>query len=115
LANPQKNLEAIAEQYRALEKQAQERTAAGGLLLDDLRTLLNAGQARQTAIDERLKTVGVEGQRWSAYYAARQARAQIECSLVNPAAAVAPPPVPRSAPPVTSPATPRPAPPAKKQ
>jgi hypothetical protein len=115
LANPQKNLEAIAEQDRSLEKQAQERTAAGGQLLDDLRTLLNTSQARQAAIDARLKTVGVEGQRWSAYYAARTARAQVECSLVNPAAAAAPSAIPRPSPPVAPPATPRPAAPAKKQ
>jgi hypothetical protein len=101
LANPRKDLEAIAEDYRSLEKQAQERAAVGGRLLDDLRELLKTSQARQAAIDERLKTVGAEGQRWSAYYAARHARAQIECSLVNPTAATAP--------------VPRPAPPAKKQ
>lgn len=98
LAAPQKDLEAIEEEYRLLEKQAQERAAGGGQLLDDLRELLKASRARQAAIDERLKTVGVEGQRWSAYYAARQARAQVECALVNPGAAVAPPAVPRPAP-----------------
>jgi len=111
LANPQKDLEAIAEQYRLLDKQAQERAAGGGRLLDDLRELLKTSQARQAAIEERLKTVSAEGQRWSAYYAARQSRAQVECALVNPAAVVAPPAVPRPAPP----AVPRPAPPAKKQ
>lgn len=99
LAAPQKDLEAIEEEYRLLEKQAQERAAGGGQMLDDLRELLKAGQARQAAIDERLKTVGAEAQRWSAYYAARQARAQVECALVNPGAAVAPPAVPRPAPP----------------
>ena len=99
LANPQKDLEAIAEQYRSLEKQAQERAAAHGRLVDNLRELLNTSQARQVAIDERVRTVSVEGQRWSAYYAARQARAQVECSLVNPAAAPAQPAVPRPAPP----------------
>ena len=98
LANPQKNLEAIAEQYRLLEKQAQERAAGGARLIDDLRELSNTSQARQAAIDERLRTVGVEGQRWSAYYAARQARAQTECSLINPAAAFGPSAVPRPAP-----------------
>ena len=98
LVNPRKDLETIAEQYRLLEKQAQERAAAHGRLIDDLRDLQNTSQARQAAIDERLKTVSAEGQRWSAYYAARQARAQVECALVNPAAAAAPPAVPRPAP-----------------
>ena len=111
LANPQKDLEAIAEQYRLLEKQAQDRVAAHGRLIDDLRELLNTGQTRQAAIDERLRTVGVEGQRWSAYYAARQARAQTECFLINPAAAAGQPAGPRPAPA----AVPRPAPQGKKQ
>jgi hypothetical protein len=99
LANPRKELEAIAERYRLVEKQAQERAAAHGRLVDDLRELLNASQARQTAIDERQKTIAVEGQRWNAYYAARQARAQVECALINPAAATAPSAVPRPTPP----------------
>jgi vacuolar-type H+-ATPase subunit I/STV1 len=99
LANPQKDLQAIAEQYRSLEKQSQERTASRGRLVEDLRDLLKASQARQAAIDERLKTVSVEGQRWSAYYTARQARAQVECALVNPGAAAPPPAIPRPAPP----------------
>jgi hypothetical protein len=99
LANPQKDLQAIAEQYRLLEKQSQERGASRGQLVDDLRDLLNASQVRQAAIDERLNAVSVEGQRWSAYYTARQARAQVECALVNPAAAAAPLAVPRPAPP----------------
>jgi hypothetical protein len=99
LANPQKDLQVIGEQYRLLEKQAQERAAAHGRLVEDLRELLNTSQARQAAIAERLRTVGVEGQRWSGYYAARQARAQTECSLINPAAAASQSAVPRPAPP----------------
>lgn len=98
LANPQKDLGAIAEQYRLFQMQAQERAAAHGGLVDDLRELLNASETRQTAIDERQKTISVEAQRWSVYYAARLARAQVECALINPAAA-APPAVPRPAPP----------------
>jgi hypothetical protein len=98
MANPQKILEDIAGQYRLLEKQAQERAAAEGRLRDDLRELLNASQARQAAIDQRMKTVAAEGQRWSAYYVARQARAQVECSLINPAAAAGPAAVPRPTP-----------------
>lgn len=98
LASPQKDLEGIAEQYRLLEKQANERAASEGRLIDDLRELLKASQARQAAIDDRLKTVGAEGQRWSAYYTARQARAQVECYLVNPGAAAAQVSLPRPAP-----------------
>jgi len=102
LASPQKSLESLVETDRLLAGQAQERETNGGLLLDNLRDLLKASQARQSAIDEQLKAVSAEGQRWSAYYAARQARAQIECVIINPAAAPAPPAA-RPAPPIVRP------------
>ena len=105
LANPQKSLESLTGTDRVLAGQAQERETKGGLLLDDLRDLLKAAQARQSAIDEQLKAVSAEGQRWSAYYAARQARAQIECFIINPAAATAPPAA-RPAPPAVRPLPP---------
>jgi membrane-bound lytic murein transglycosylase len=90
LSNPQKSLESIAENEQVLQRRAQERETSASQLLGDLRTLVQAGQARQSAIDDQTKSVSAEGQRWSAYYAARQARAQIECLLVNPAAAARP-------------------------
>jgi len=109
LAGPQKSLESLAGTDQLLAAQAQERATDGGLLLADLRELLKSTQARQSALDEQLKSVSAEGQRWSAYYAARQARAQVECFIINPAAAAAPPaarpapPVVRPLPPVTKP------------
>jgi len=109
LANPQKSLESLSETARLLAGQSQEREANGGLLLDDLRDLLQASRARQSAIDAQLKSVSAEGQRWSAYYAARQARAQMECVLINPASATTPPAA-RPAPPIV-----RPLPPGAKQ
>ena len=108
LASPQKSLESIAGTDRLLAGQAQERETNGSQLVDDLRDLLKAAQARQSDLDEQLKSVSAEGQRWSAYYAARQARAQIECFIINPAAA-APQPA-RPAPPTV-----RPLPPGTKQ
>jgi hypothetical protein len=105
LANPQKSLESLVETGRVLAGQAQERETNAGLLVDDLRDGLKASQTRQSAIDEQLKSVSAEGQRWSAYYAARQARAQIECSIINPAAATAPPAA-RPAPPAVRPLPP---------
>ena len=105
LANPQKSLESLAERNQVLAGQAGERETNGDLLVDELRNLLKAGQARQSAIDGQLKSVSAEGQRWSAYYAARQARAQIECVIINPAAATAPPAA-RPAPPAVRPLPP---------
>jgi len=90
LADPQKNLDALVQDYRTLAAQAQERETSGAQLLVDLRALLKASQERQSAIEEHMKAIGAEAQRWSGYYAARQARAQIECSITNPGAGPAP-------------------------
>jgi hypothetical protein len=109
LSNPVKSLESLAETDRVLEAQAQERATNGGLLVNDLRDLLKASQSRESAIDEQLKSVSAEGQRWSAYYAARQARGQIECVIINPAAATAAPAA-RPAPPTVRPLPPGPKP-----
>ncbi len=100
LAAPQKNLEAIAQIYRVIEAQSSERANGTGQLAGDLRELLKAGQARQATIENQLKAAGAEGQLWSAYYAAREARAQVECSITSPAQAPlrATPPAPRKAP-----------------
>ena len=100
LAAPQKNLEAIAQIYRVIEAQSSERANGTGQLAGDLRELLKASQARQATIENQLKAAGAEGQLWSAYYAAREARAQIECSITSPAQAPprAAPPAPRKAP-----------------
>jgi hypothetical protein len=102
LAAPQKHLQNIVEQYRSAEKQVQARALVSDSLLADLRELLNAGQTRQAAIEERLKAAIAEGQRWNYYYAARLARTQVECFLINPAGGAVP-------------AAPRPAPQGKKQ
>ena len=97
LAAPQKSLEAIAQMYRVLETQSEERSSSMGQLVSDLRELLKASQARQAAIEGQLKALGAEGQLWSAYYTARQARAQVECSITSPAQAPLRP-VPRKIP-----------------
>jgi hypothetical protein len=91
--------------YRTLEGQSQQRETSAGQLVDNLRELLKTSQARQTAIEDQMKAISTEGQRWSAYYATRQARAQIECSITNPAAAR----------PLPAPPAPRPVPQGKKQ
>jgi hypothetical protein len=87
LAVPQKGLEAVAQMYRVLEAQSEERANNVGQLVSELRELLKASQARQAAIEDQLVAIGTEGQLWSAYYTARQARAQVECSITSPAQA----------------------------
>src|ERR1051325_10777483 len=94
LAAPQKTLEAIAQTYAVLQTQSEERETGFMQLIADLREFLKASQARQAAIEDELKSIGSEGQLWSAYYSARQARAQIECSMISPDTAAPPRPLP---------------------
>jgi len=49
-----------------------------------LTNLLEARQARQRAIEAQLATLVLETSRWGDYYAARLARAQMECDITNP-------------------------------
>ena len=84
LAAPQKSLEAVTQMYRVLEAQSAERANSMGQLVSGLRELLMASEARQATIEDQLKAVGTEGQLWSAYYTARQARAEVECSITSP-------------------------------
>jgi hypothetical protein len=50
-------------------------------------------QTGQTAIENAMKALAVEGLRWSGYYASRKAWAQTECTITNPVGAVPAAPV----------------------
>jgi chromosome segregation ATPase len=91
LAGAQKMLDAIAQSTQQMMSRAQDQQTTAAQLTDELRNLLKASQDRQTAIDQQLKSINTEGTRWSAYYVAREARAQTECAITNPAAAPARP------------------------
>jgi hypothetical protein len=58
-----------------------------------LRDLAAAYQARQSSLENELGALSAESARWSAYYAARLARTQVECSITNAAGAPKRPPV----------------------
>ena len=90
LAAAQKALDGLAQSSARAAAQAGEREKSAGLRDQELRDLLNATQARQTAIDNAMKALAAEGSRWSAYYAARQARAQTECAITNQGASPQP-------------------------
>jgi hypothetical protein len=98
LAGAQRSLTATAQAMRQIETQIQERETTGDQLVGELRDLLVASQARQSAIEAQLKLISNEGLRWSAYYAARLSRAQIECAVTNGGAAGAAEPAPASPP-----------------
>ena len=66
---------------------------AQDVVASSLRDLAAAYQARQSALENELSALRAETTRWSAYYAARLARTQVECSITNAAGAPKRPPV----------------------
>ena len=85
-------LDRIARASQQAAGQAREREAAAGRLLTALRENIAASQARQLALEDAIKTLTEESQRWRAYYAARAARAQTECAITERSAAPGPAP-----------------------
>lgn len=94
LAAAQKALDGLAQSSARAAAQSAERGQSAERLSQELRDLLAAAQARQTAIDNAMKAVAAEGLRWSGYYLSRLARAQTECIITNPNGA--PPAAPRT-------------------
>jgi hypothetical protein len=94
LAAAQKALDGLAQSSARAAAQAADRGQSAERLGQELRELLAASQARQTAIENAMKALAAEGLRWSGYYSSRQARAQTECTITNPGGA--PPAAPRT-------------------
>jgi len=84
LGEAQKTLDGIAATARAMAARTTERESGAAAISTDLRALLEAGQVEQTVIDAELKSLAAEGARWNLYYAARDQRAQTECTITNP-------------------------------
>ena len=90
LGDPQKTLQQI--QSLAAQRAA---LAQGGLdrqesFLASVRSLVTVLQARESALKDAQVAYEAERARWNAYYAARLARAQTECSITRAPAAAAP-------------------------
>jgi hypothetical protein len=77
-------------------------------LLPALARLVQAYEAREVALADAIKAFDAERTRWNAYYAARLARAQLECSVTNPAPAAAKPKLAAPKPAAPKPAKPKP-------
>jgi len=90
LSAAQKALEGLAQSSARMAALSAERGQSTERLGQELRDLLAATQARQTAIENAMKALAAEGLRWSGYYSSRGARAQTECTITNPGGAVAP-------------------------
>jgi len=97
LAAAKQALDGIAQSSQQSVVQAGRRETEALLLLSDARDALNSAEARQSSIDDAVRSLMEENQRWRLYYAARAVRAQTECNItkqVTPAPAK-PRPVPR--------------------
>lgn len=84
LATAARVLNGISQNTAAAAKQTVTREEASAKLDASLKDLIKATQARQTAIENEVKALGTENDRWTAYYAARIMRAQMECSITGP-------------------------------
>lgn len=94
LANAARALTGVSQNAAAATRQAATREDASANLDTNLKELITAVESRQTAIENELKALTTENTRWTAYYAARITRAQLECSITGAAADPAPAPRP---------------------
>jgi hypothetical protein len=85
LANAERVLNGISQSAAAATKQASAREDASAKLDPSLNELIAATESRQAAIENERKALATENGRWSAYYAARITRAQMECSITGAA------------------------------
>jgi hypothetical protein len=83
LEGPQKLLTEIAAMVRERATVAEQRTISADAAVALLRELVAKFEARDTALREEFAASEAERARWSGYYAARRARAQIECSITQ--------------------------------
>jgi hypothetical protein len=96
LAAAARLLNGISQNMAAAVKQGVTREQASIKLDGDLNEWITASQARQAAIEDELKALAAENTRYTAFYAARITRAQLECSLTGAAGNADPPPAPRT-------------------
>jgi chromosome segregation ATPase len=78
-------LSAIAKAQTDAAQQAADREDAAMQWKAALAEMIRASEARQAAVENEIKALAAESARWNAYYAARIARAQMECSLTGSA------------------------------
>ncbi len=84
LEEARKILESIAEMVRQRGPRAEEQATGNDLLGGALLDLGASLKTRRTVLENELRSLDAEIPRWHEYYAARLARAQAECALINP-------------------------------
>lgn len=80
---PQKLLAQIAAMIHQRAAAADQQAGAADAAVALLRDLVAKFEARDAALREEFAASEAERARWNGYYAARQARAQIECSITQ--------------------------------
>ncbi len=83
LLGAQQSLSAVAQMVRQRVAGSAQQTARNTALVEALRELYAACEARKGAIQKELTTLTAESTRWSDYYTARIARSATECSITN--------------------------------
>ena len=83
LEDPQKLLEQIAAMIRQRAAAAEQQAGAADAAVALLRDLVAKFDARDAALRDEFAAFEAERARWNGYYAARLARAQIECSITQ--------------------------------
>jgi hypothetical protein len=83
LGAPKDALQEIRSELRKRADLAQAEIASQDLLAPTLRDLVTAAEAREAVWKDVLVAYETERSRWKAYYTARLARAQTECSIIK--------------------------------
>ena len=83
LQDPQKSLEQIAVLIRQRSAAAEKQAAGADIALAALRELVAKFDARDAALRDESAAFEAERVRWTGYYSARLARAQVECSITQ--------------------------------
>jgi hypothetical protein len=83
LAVASRALNGISQTTTAEARQASTRLDTATNLDTSLNGLAMAAQARQTAIENELRTLDTEKSQWTAYYGARSASVQTECAITG--------------------------------
>jgi hypothetical protein len=83
LSTSSRVLDGVARNSDALISQSSERDASVMQLNARLAEVVRASALRDAAIENHMRAINGERYRWAAFYAARIARAQTECSLTG--------------------------------
>lgn len=83
LVTPQRAMDDIAASSRERARRLEDESRKSAVTPDLLRSLNKSFQERQAALDHAISALAGVTSRWRDYYAARLARAQVECTIIS--------------------------------